>query len=101
MTISTELRKAGPFTGNGVTTAFPFSFKVFAATDVTVTVANTQGSESVLALGAGGISKCVMREEEKILRAPNIANIEQYIDRVDEMIERKRIVFAEKAKKLD
>ncbi|MFR5796420.1 MAG: radical SAM protein [Christensenellales bacterium] len=31
----------------------------------------------------GGISKCVMREE-KILRAPNIANIEQYIDRVDE-----------------
>ena len=56
---------------------------------------------SILALGAGGISKCVMREEEKILRAPNIANIEQYIDRVDEMIERKRIVFAEKAKKLD
>ena len=34
----------------------------------------------------------------KILRAPNIANIEQYIGRVDEMIERKRIVFAEKAK---
>ena len=52
MTISTELRKAGPFTGNGVTTAFPFSFKVFAATDATVTVANTQGNESVLALGA-------------------------------------------------
>lgn len=52
MTISTELRKAGPFTGNGVTTAFPFSFKVFAATDATVTVANTQWNESVLALGA-------------------------------------------------
>lgn len=52
MTISTELRKAGPFTGNGVTTAFPFSFKVFAATDVAVTVANTQGNESALALGA-------------------------------------------------
>ena len=52
MTISTELRKAGPFTGNGATTAFPFSFKVFAATDATVTVANTQGNESVLALGA-------------------------------------------------
>ena len=52
MTISTELRKAGPFTGNGATTAFPFSFKVFAATDVAVTVANTQGNESALALGA-------------------------------------------------
>ena len=62
---------------------------------------NMEETTSILALGAGGISKCVMREEEKILRAPNIANIEQYIDRVDEMIERKRIVFAEKAKKLD
>ena len=62
---------------------------------------NMEETTSILALGAGGISKCVMREEEKILRAPNIANIEQYIGRVDEMIERKRIVFAEKAKKLD
>ena len=62
---------------------------------------NMEETTSILALGAGGISKCVMREEEKILRAPNIANIEQYIDRVDEMIERKRTVFAEKAKKLD
>lgn len=52
MTISTELRKAGPFAGNGTTIAFPFSFKVFAATDVAVTVANTQGNESALALGA-------------------------------------------------
>lgn len=50
MTISTELRKAGPFTGNGVTTAFPFSFKVFAATDVTVTRADTLGAETGLVL---------------------------------------------------
>ena len=49
---------------------------------------NMEETTSILALGAGGISKCVMREEEKILRAPNIANIEQYIGRVDEMIER-------------
>ena len=62
---------------------------------------NMEETTSVLALGAGGISKCVMREEEKILRAPNIANIEQYIERVDEMIERKRAVFAEKAKRAD
>ena len=55
---------------------------------------------SVLALGAGGISKCVMRQEEKILRAPNIANIEQYIARVDEMIARKRAVFSEKAARM-
>lgn len=61
---------------------------------------NMEETTSVLALGAGGISKCVMRQEEKILRAPNIANIEQYIVRVDEMIERKRAAFAEKAKQL-
>ena len=36
MTISSSNRKAGPFTGNDVTVAFPFTFKVFAATDVLV-----------------------------------------------------------------
>lgn len=53
MTISTELRKAGPFTGNGVTTAFPFSFKVFAASDVAVTRADTHGAETALVLNSG------------------------------------------------
>ena len=61
---------------------------------------NMEETTSVLALGAGGISKCVMRQEEKILRAPNIANIEQYIERVDEMVERKREAFAVKAETL-
>ena len=61
---------------------------------------NMEETTSVLALGAGGISKCVMRQEEKILRAPNIANIEQYIERVDEMVERKRVAFAEKANRI-
>lgn len=54
---------------------------------------NMEETTSVLALGAGGISKCVMRQEEKILRAPNIANIGQYIERVEEMIARKREAF--------
>ena len=58
---------------------------------------NMEETTSVLALGAGGISKCVMRQEEKILRAPNIANIEQYISRVDEMVSRKRVAFEQKA----
>lgn len=62
---------------------------------------NMEETTSVLALGSGGISKCVMRQEEKILRAPNIANIEQYIARVDEMIERKRAVFKEKAAQIE
>ncbi len=47
----------------------------------------------ILALGAGGISKRVYEDEGHIGRAPNVANIEQYIARVDEMIERKRELF--------
>lgn len=52
MTISSQSRKAGPFTGNGSTTAFPFAFKVFQASDVYVVRANTAGAESVLTSGA-------------------------------------------------
>jgi hypothetical protein len=52
MTISSETRKAGPFSGNGVTTAFPFSFKVFAATEVYVVQADEDGIESVLVLNS-------------------------------------------------
>ena len=36
MTISSTVRIAGPFTGNGVTTTFPFTYKVFSAADVQV-----------------------------------------------------------------
>ncbi len=47
----------------------------------------------ILALGAGGISKRVYEDEGHIGRAPNVANIEHYIARADEMIERKRNLF--------
>ena len=47
----------------------------------------------ILALGAGGISKRVYEDEGHIGRAPNVANIEHYIARVDEMIQRKRELF--------
>jgi hypothetical protein len=50
MTISTEVRKAGPFTGNGVTTAFPFAFKVFQTVDVLVVQATAAGVETELVL---------------------------------------------------
>ena len=53
MTISSENRKAGPFSGNGVTTAFPFTFKVFAATEVYVVRADEDGVETVLVLNSG------------------------------------------------
>lgn len=51
MTIATTTRKAGPFVGNGVATTFDFAFKVFARSDITVTlVVIATGVESVLVL---------------------------------------------------
>ncbi len=47
----------------------------------------------ILALGAGGISKRIWPDEGHITRAPNVANIQEYISRVDEMAARKRDLF--------
>jgi hypothetical protein len=51
MTISSQTRKAGPFTGNGATTTFPFTFKVFAASDLYVVRTDAIGNDTVLVLG--------------------------------------------------
>ena len=51
MTISNiSIRKAGPSQGNGVNTAFPFTFKVFTTADVLVTYLNASGVELSLTL---------------------------------------------------
>ncbi len=47
----------------------------------------------ILALGAGGISKRIWPDEGHITRAPNVANIQEYISRVKEMIRRKQDLF--------
>ena len=47
----------------------------------------------ILALGAGGISKRIFPEEGHIGRAPNVANIREYIARADEMADRKKELF--------
>lgn len=52
MTISSEVRKAGPYTGNGSTKSFPFAFKVFSDTDVVVVRTDPSALESTLTLGA-------------------------------------------------
>ncbi len=44
----------------------------------------------ILALGAGAITKWLFPRERRIERAPNVKNVEHYIARVEEMIERKR-----------
>lgn len=53
MTISSSLRRAGPFLGNGVTVSFPFGFKVFAKSDVLVTLTDETGVETELVLDSG------------------------------------------------
>lgn len=49
MTISSQVRKAGPFVGNGSATVFPFAFKVFTAADVYV-VRTHEDADTVLVL---------------------------------------------------
>ena len=50
--------------------------------------------EDIIALGAGGISKAFFSDENRLERIPNVTNYEEYINRVDEMIERKKIGFS-------
>jgi len=47
-------------------------------------------SQTIIALGAGAISKFVSRDGKKIERACNVREVAQYIERIDEMIERKK-----------
>jgi len=50
MAISTEGRTAGPFDGNDVTVTFPFTFKIFADSGISVILLDANGDESVLTL---------------------------------------------------
>ncbi len=56
MTIPSTPRKAGPFAGNGVQTQFPFTFKVFAGSDVDVRVVQLGGDEVVAADGTYSVT---------------------------------------------
>ena len=49
--------------------------------------------QSILALGAGGISKIFFPAENRLERVANVSNYEIYIERIDEMIARKRNKF--------
>ena len=45
--------------------------------------------QSILALGAGGMSKVFFPEENRLERVPNVNNYEVYIERLQEMFDRK------------
>lgn len=49
--------------------------------------------QTIFALGAGGATKVVYPDGNLIERIENVKSVESYIDRVDEMIERKSKVF--------
>ena len=46
--------------------------------------------QTVIALGAGGISKVYYPDTNRLTRVPNVTNFRQYIDRIDEMCDRKQ-----------
>ncbi|MGN0155510.1 MAG: coproporphyrinogen dehydrogenase HemZ [Lachnospiraceae bacterium] len=48
----------------------------------------------ILAMGAGASSKFVFHDENRIERVENVKNVDEYITRIDEMIERKRKMFS-------
>ena len=48
---------------------------------------------SVIALGAGGISKRLFAEQDKIERAANVKDIKNYVERTAEMANRKLELF--------
>ena len=57
-------------------------------------IGNMEETASVLALGAGAISKWLFGGRDlRIERAANVKNIEEYVRRVDEMVQRKRALI--------
>jgi len=49
--------------------------------------------QSILALGAGGISKRYFPESNRLVRVPNVTNYTEYIKRIEEMCMRKENKF--------
>lgn len=46
-------------------------------------------TQSIIALGAGGVTKTVDRKTGRIERIFNVKSADDYIERIDEMLERK------------
>ncbi|GAB6087972.1 coproporphyrinogen dehydrogenase HemZ [Alkaliphilus crotonatoxidans] len=45
--------------------------------------------QTIIAFGAGAVSKFVYLDENRLERVPNVKNLEQYLNRVEEMVQRK------------
>lgn len=51
--------------------------------------------QTIIGCGAGTTTKRLFADENRIERAENVKDVEQYINRIDEMIERKRRLFTD------
>ncbi|AFS78738.1 oxygen-independent coproporphyrinogen-III oxidase 2 [Gottschalkia acidurici 9a] len=47
--------------------------------------------QTIIAVGAGGVSKVYFPQEDRLERIPNVKDLREYINRVDEMIEKRKI----------
>lgn len=56
--------------------------------------------QTILALGAGGMSKFVFHGENRIERVDNVKSLKDYIERIDEMILRKKNFIADNINEL-
>lgn len=56
--------------------------------------------QTIVALGAGSVTKYVYPDGEQLERVDNVKNVDQYIERIDEMIERKIDFFDKVTKKI-
>ena len=50
--------------------------------------------QSIVALGAGTVTKRVFPDGHRIERCDNVKDVKLYIDQIDEMIDRKRRLFS-------
>lgn len=49
--------------------------------------------ETIVALGSGGSTKYVIPGENRMERIENVKSVDEYINRIDEMIERKKVLW--------
>ena len=55
--------------------------------------------QDIIAMGAGASTKCVYSEEKRIERGENVKNVDHYIERIDEMILRKKKLLEKRFRK--
>ena len=52
-----------------------------------------KGYDKYVKIAFGGVAEVYFPEENRLERVPNVSNYEIYIDRIDEMIDRKKRLF--------